>query len=380
MIAPLDVSIVLPCLNEAATVGRCVEKAKRALEASGLRGEIIVSDNGSTDGSQSVAMESGARVVHAERRGYGSAYIHGIAAARAPVIVIADSDDTYDLGDVPRLFAKVREGCDLVLASRLKGRILPGAMPWLHRRVGNPVLTGLLNLLFGVQLSDTHTGMRAFTREAYDRMNLRTTGMEYASEMIVSAAQVRMKIAEVPITYYPRAGESKLNTWRDGWRHLRYLMLRSPTALFILPGVLFTALGWLPLVALAPGPITLGRYFFDFHYMIVGSALALLGMQTLLLGLQGKSYLVARGLDRRDGLIDWFQSHVTLERGLLFGSLLLVVGAGVGINIFLIWAEHSFANINELRSGLLALTLSVSGTQIIFSSLFLSLLDIEARD
>jgi len=253
-------------------------------------------------------------------------------------------------------------------------------MPWLHRYVGNPILTGLLNLLFGLRVSDAHTGMRAFTREAYDRLSLRTTGMEYASEMIVTAAQARLKIAEVPATYYPRAGQSKLNTWRDGWRHLRYLLLRSPTALFILPGLLMVILGWLPLIALASGPLTVNGFFFDFHYMIVGSALALLGLQALLLGLQGKSYLVARGLDRRDTLIDWFQSHVTLERGLLVGLLLVVIGLGIGLHIVLIWAEHDFANINELRSGLMALTLSVSGTQIMFSSLFLSLLDIQVRE
>ena len=375
-----EVSVVLPCLNEAKTVGRCVEKAVRAFEASGLRGEVVVSDNGSTDGSQEIAARAGARVVHAAHRGYGYAYLHGIAEAHAPIIVMADSDDTYDLAEVPRLVAKVREGYDLVLASRLRGTILPGAMPWLHRYVGNPVLTGLLNLLFGLRVSDAHTGMRAFTRGAYDRLNLRTTGMEFASEMIVTAAQVRLRIAETPITYHPRAGESKLDTWRDGWRHLRYLLLRSPTALFILPGVLMMFLGWLPLVVLAPGPLTFGEFFFDFHYMIVGSALALLGLQALLLGLQGKSYLAARGLDRRDAMIDWFQAHVTLERCLLVGSLLTVIGLGIGINIVIVWVRHNFANINELRSGLLALTLGVSGTQIMFSSLFLSLLDIQVRE
>lgn len=377
---PLDVSVVLPCLNESKTVGRCVEKALHAFESCGLHGEVVVSDNGSIDGSPEIATQVGARVVHARRRGYGSAYLHGLAEARAPIIVMADSDDTYDLGEVPRLVAKVREGYDMVLASRLRGNILPGAMPWLHRYVGNPILTAVLNLLFGLRVSDAHTGMRAFTREAYDRLNLRTTGMEFASEMIVNAAQMQLRIAEVPITYYPRQGESKLDTWRDGWRHLRYLLLRSPTALFIWPGLLLMALGWLPLIVLAPGPLTVGRFFFDFHYMIVGSALALLGLQTLLLGLQGKRYLVSRGLDRRDPLIAWLQSHVTLRRGLLVGLLFLVIGLGLGLNILVIWARHNFANINELRSGLLALSLSVSGTQIMFSSLFLSLLDIQVRE
>lgn len=377
---PLDVSLVLPCLNEAATVGICVEKALRAMHQAGLNGEVVVADNGSTDGSPEIAAAAGARVIHVPRRGYGAAYLEGNAHALAPIMVMADSDDTYDLSQIPDLVAKVREGYDMVLASRLGGTIMPGAMPWLHRYVGNPVLTGLLNLLYGLRVSDAHTGMRAYTRAAYDRLNLRTTGMEYASEMIVTAGQARLKIAEIPTTYFPRASESKLNTWRDGWRHLRYLLLRSPTALFLLPGLLLLVLGWLPLIALAPGPLTLGPFFIDFHVMIVGSAAALLGLQLVLLGVQGKRYLVAHGLDHRDAWIDWFERHVTLERALLFGLALVAIGAAFGLYIFLIWAENNFANINELRRGLLALTLTVSGTQVIFSALFLSLLEIQIKE
>ena len=206
----------------------------RPFERSKLRGEVIVSENGSTDGSQEIATQAGARVVHAAKRGYGSAYINGIAHDRAPIIVMGDSDDTYDFGEVPRLVAKIREGYDLVLASRLRGKILPKAMPWLHRYVGNPILTGILNSLFGLRVSDAHTGMRAFRREAYDKLNLRTLGMEYASEMVVTAAQARLKIAEVPITYYPRLGESSsiLARWLAA---LALSLLRSPTTLFIYP-------------------------------------------------------------------------------------------------------------------------------------------------
>lgn len=378
MIDP-EVSLVLPCLNEAATVATCVEKALAAFAESGLKGEVVVCDNGSTDGSAELAAQAGARVVHEPRRGYGSAYLSGIAAARAPVIAMADADDTYDLRELPRLVEKLREGYDMVLGSRLGGSVLPGAMPWLHRYVGNPLLTGVLNLFFDLKIKDAHTGLRVFTRAAYDRLNLHTTGMEFASEMIVSAGQARLKVAEAPITYYPRAGESKLNTWRDGWRHLRYLMLRSPTHLFLLPGIVLVLLGWLPLVVLARGPLTIGALFFDFHYMIVGSALALLGLQLITLGVHGKTYLVARGLERPDRLITWVQRYVTLERGLLVGLILLAIGLGFGVHIVLIWARHGFENIFELRSGLVALTLSVSGTQIMFGTLFLSLLQIQAR-
>ena len=380
MNAAPEISVVLPCLNEAMTVSRCVEEALQALSTGGLRGEVIVSDNGSSDGSPGLARQAGARVVHEPKRGYGSAYLCGIAAARAPIIIMADADNTYDLREIPRLVAKLREGYDMVLGSRLGGVILPGAMPWLHRYVGNPILTGLLNRLFRLQLQDAHTGLRAFTRAGYDRLELRTTGMEFASEMIVSAGQQRLKVAEVPITYHPRAGESKLKTWRDGWRHLRYLMLRSPTHLFLIPGVALVLLGWLPLVALAAGPLVIGRFFFDFHYMIAGSAIALLGLQTLTLGVHGKAYLVANNLEHPDRLMAWLQENFTLERGLLSGLALLLIGLGFGLRIFIVWAQHGYENLFELRTGLVALTLAVSGTQVIVAALFLSLLRIQTRN
>ena len=375
-----EVSVVLPCLNEAMTVGHCVEQALKALAASGLRGEVIVSDNGSNDGSPELARKTGARVVHESRRGYGNAYLCGISAARAPIIIMADADNTYDLREIPRLVTKLREGYDMVLGSRLGGVILPGAMPWLHRYVGNPILTGLLNRLFRLQLQDAHTGLRAFTRASFDRLELRTTGMEFASEMIVSAGQQRLNIAEVPITYHPRVGESKLNTWRDGWRHLRYLILRSPTHLFLIPGIALVLLGWLPLIALIAGPLVVRGFFFDFHYMIAGSTVALLGLQLLTLGVHGKAYLIANNLDHTDGLMNWLQENFTLERGLLAGLALLLIGLSFGMRIFIIWAQHGFENLFELRTGLVALTLAVSGTQVIFAALFLSLLQVQTRN
>ncbi|MCH2539117.1 MAG: glycosyltransferase family 2 protein [Anaerolineales bacterium] len=375
-----EVSVVLPCLNEAKTVAHCVEQAIKTLAESGLHGEVIVSDNGSRDGSAELASNAGARVVHESRRGYGSAYLCGIAAAQAPIIIMADADNTYDLHEIPRLVAKLREGYDIVLGSRLGGVILPGAMPWLHRYVGNPILTGLLNRLFRMKLQDAHTGLRAFTRIGYDRLELSTTGMEFASEMIISAGQQRLKVTEVPITYYPRAGTSKLNTWRDGWRHLRYLMLRSPTHLFLTPGFALVLLGWLPLIALAAGPIVIWGLFFDFHYMIAGSAVALLGLQLLSLGVHGKTYLIANNLEKPDRIMEWMQKNFTLERGLFSGVVLLMIGIGFGVRIFITWTQHGFEDIFELRSGLVALTLAVSGTQVIFAALFLSMLQVKTRD
>ena len=226
----LDVSVVMPCLNEAQTVGVCVQKARRAIKQLGISGEVVVADNGSTDGSPSIAEREGARVVHQPIRGYGAAYQAGINAAQGKFILIGDSDDTYDFGEIYRFLQPLREGYDLVMGSRLKGEIHPGAMPWLHRYIGVPVLTGILNLLFKSGVSDAHCGMRAFTRDAYEKLGLQTTGMEFASEMVIKAAKAGLQMTEVPITYFPRQGKSKLHSFRDGWRHLRFMLQCRPTA------------------------------------------------------------------------------------------------------------------------------------------------------
>ncbi len=234
----IEVSVVMPCLNEQQTIGSCIEKAKRTMKSLGIRGEVVVADNGSTDNSVSIAENLGARVVHQPIRGYGAAYQAGIEATRGNYIIIGDSDDTYDFTDLERFLTPLRNGHDLVMGSRFKGEILPGAMPWSHRYIGNPILSGILRWVFHTSISDAHCGMRAFTRQAYDKMQLQTTGMEFASEMVVKAAQAGLKISETPITYYPRLGESKLNSFRDAWRHLRFMLLFSPTHLFALPGAL----------------------------------------------------------------------------------------------------------------------------------------------
>lgn len=220
----VEVSVVMPCLNEAETIGLCVQKSLQALKQNNLCGEVIVADNGSTDNSANIAQKLGAKVVHQPKRGYGSAYLTGFAAAKGKYIVMGDSDNTYDFSQLSNFLQPLRQGYDLVIGSRLKGQILEGAMPWLHRYIGNPILTGILNLLFQAGVSDAHCGMRAFTREAYDKMQLRTTGMEFASEMVIKAAKAKLNIAEIPITYYSRKGQSKLRSFRDGWRHLRCMV------------------------------------------------------------------------------------------------------------------------------------------------------------
>lgn len=365
----IDVSVVMPCLNEAATIGACIRRARQGLERLGLPGEIVVADNGSADGSPEIAAAEGARVIHVRERGYGSAYRHGIAAARGQTIVIGDSDDTYDFTRIDELVRPLGNGIDLVIGSRLRGSIEPGAMPWLHRYVGNPLLSATLNWFYRTRISDTHSGLRAFTRQTYDRLNLRTTGMEFASEMLIAAAREGMRIAEVPIAYHPRAGESKLRSFRDGWRHLRLLLLYSPRHLFTIPGIALAAVGMAVLFALVGGPIFIAGRMIDFHVMFVGSLLAILGTQVALLGLFAR---VGAG-----GAPAWF----TLERGLVLGGLLLGGGLLANVVILVRWFATGFGPLNAVRLGILGLTLMAVGAQVLFSSFYLDLVrsDQESR-
>ena len=373
-----EVSVVMPCLNEAGSVAECVRQARAALDAAQLDGEVVVADNGSTDGSQQLAEAAGARVVHAPVRGYGAAYLAGLAAARGRYLVLADADGTYPLERVPEFVARLREGHDLVIGSRFAGTILPGAMPWLHRYVGNPVLTGILGLFFGQRVSDAHCGMRALTRDANARMRLRTTGMEYASEMIAMAMRHGLRLAEIPITYHPREGESKLRSFRDGWRHLRFMLLLSPTPLFLLPGLVMLVVGLAGLFALLPGPLRLLGVTFDFHFMFVASALAILGVQLVLLGLAAKAFARAELLvgDRWLAFLDrWF----TLERGLLGGLALVAAGLGINVSILHDWLEAGRTALFAVRPALAGLTLLVVGAQVAFGSFFISVVRDDAR-
>ena len=373
------VSVIMPCLNEAGTVGRCVAKARTALDRAGLDGEVVVADNGSDDGSPALAEAAGARVVAAPVRGYGAAYLAGLAAARGRYLVLGDADDTYDFGVVPEFVAALEAGSDVVIGSRFRGRILPGAMPWLHRYVGNPVLSGILSLFFGRRVSDAHCGLRAMTREAGERMRLRSSGMEFASEMVALALRHGLRVAELPITYYPRGGRSKLRSFRDGWRHLRFMLLLSPTPLFLLPGLAALAIGLLGLCALLPGPLRLGALVLDYHFMFVASAVAILGLQLVVLGLAAKTY--ARGElaitgDRWLALLD---RHFTLERGLLVGLGLAAAGLGINGWILASWLASGRGELFAVRPALLGLSLVVLGAQAVFGSFFISILHDDPR-
>src|SRR5579884_3831966 len=306
------VSVVMPCLNEEKTIGICVEKALLGIAKTGLPGEVVVSDNGSTDRSVEIATEKGARVIHQPLRGYGNAYRAGFEAARGKYIVMGDSDDTYDFTEIDQLVGKLREGNEYVLGSRFAGTILPGAMPWANRYIGNPILTGMLNFMFGLKSSDAHSGFRAFTEEAYRRMRLQTTGMEFASELVINAARAKLKVAEVPITYYPRGGESKLHRVRDAWRHVRFMLLYSPDHLFLIPGLVAFVIGILGMLFLLPGQQVVSGHIIDYHFMFVFSLLTIIGFQVLLTGFYAKAYAYTHRFAPDDRLIQLFYRYFNL--------------------------------------------------------------------
>ena len=372
----VKVSVVIPCLNEEASIARCVSEARRSIEGQGWQGEVIVADNGSDDRSAELARDAGALVVHEPRRGYGSAYRAGFAAARGDYIVMADADLTYDFGDIPRFVGELDKGADLVMGDRMGG-IQPGAMPWLHRYVGNPVLTGILNLFFRTGVRDAHCGMRAVRRSALPTLDLRTTGMEFASEMVIRAGKERLAIEEIPIHYHPREGESKLSSFRDGWRHLRFLLVHSPTWLFIVPGAAMAVLGTLIATTVLLQFEVLGRQW-DLHTMVAAALLMIVGTQVLALGLCAHAY-GTYFMGEKDPWFDRMRARFKLEHGLLLGGVFIWAGLVVGAVILGIWIDRGFGALSEERLAVLAATLVIVGIQIFFSSFLLSIIGLRRR-
>jgi glycosyltransferase involved in cell wall biosynthesis len=359
-------SVIIPCLNEAENIAQCVHAALTAMERADVLG-----DNGSEDGSAELAETAGAHVVHELRRGYGSAYIAGFAAARGTYIIMADADLTYDFNEIPRFLSELQDGADMVIGDRM-GNIRPGAMPWLHRYVGNPLLSGLLNVLFHTGVSDAHCGMRAVRRDRLETLALRTTGMEFASEMVVRAAKQKLEIREIPIEYHPRGGESKLSSFRDGWRHLRYLLLHAPNHLFILPGALMAALGALiSLTVLAHLPVLARQW--DLHSLIGGSLLLIVGAQLVGLGLCAHAY-ATYFMGERDAWFDRVRARLRLEHGLMGGSAVALVGLVMLIVIVIDWIGRGLGSLSQERVAISAATLLVLGIQIVFTSFLLSIL------
>jgi len=375
----IEVSVVMPCLNEAESIGRCVEKAKKALKKSGLKGEVVVADNGSEDESAAIAEAGGARVVREARRGYGSAYMRGIEAARGRYIVMGDADDTYDFGELERFIEPLREGYDFVIGNRFHGKMARGAMPTLHRYVGNPILSAVLRGMFKTSIGDAHCGMRSFTREAYEKMALQTTGMEFASEMVIHAARAKLKVCEIPIPYGRRAGESKLRTFRDGWRHLRFMFLYSPDHLFIIPGVVLFVLGFAIMAALVGGPVMIHGRRFDIHFMLAGGFLTIVGVQVLCLGILAKAYSFTEHFQKDDRLIAWLLRRFKLEWGLLLGGIGFVAGLLVAGDVVFRWIASGFGELEATRQLFFGLVILVNGIQVIFSSFLFSMMTIQKK-
>jgi glycosyltransferase involved in cell wall biosynthesis len=367
----IQVSVVIPCLNEAEHIEHCVRAAIETMDAHGIAGEVVVADNASDDGSAEIAAAAGARVVHEPRRGYGSAYLAGFSAARGRYIVMADADLTYDFGEIPRFVEHLEAGAELVMGDRMDN-IHPGAMPWLHRYVGNPVLTGILNVFFRTGVSDAHCGMRAVRRDVLPRLDLRSTGMEFASEMVIRASKEQLDIREFPIEYRPRSGASKLSSFRDGWRHLRFLLVHSPTYLFVVPGTIMWALGTLIAAVSVLGIELFGREW-QLHSMIAGALLLIVGTQVVALGLCAHAY-GTYFMGEQDPWFDRMRARLRLEHGLLLGGAVTFVGFVVAGVIVGLWIDRGFGALSEERLAVLAAALIIVGIQIFFTSFLLSIL------
>jgi glycosyltransferase involved in cell wall biosynthesis len=381
---PPELSIVFPCLNEAETVGTCVRKAIAALRKHGLHGEVIVADNGSSDGSVHIAGAEGARVVEVAERGYGSALRGGIQSARGRYILMADCDDSYDVTQLDLFIAPLRAGADLVMGNRFRGEIRENAMPFLHRYVGNPVLTGVGRLFFRSQCGDFHCGIRAFRKDAVERMDLRSTGMEFASEMVVKASLLGMNVAEVPTTLScdGRSRPPHLRTWRDGWRHLRFLLMYSPRWLFLYPGIFLMAIGLIGCALLLPGPRAFHGIGFDVHTLLYAFVSMLLGFQLIAFATFTKVFAITEGLLPDDPRLVRAFRWINLESGLATGSLLIAIGFGASVWAVGHWVRDSFGALNPsqmLRVVMPAVFCLTFGTQVVFSSFFLSILGLRRR-
>ncbi len=380
----VELSIVMPCLNEAETLATCIRKARGAIEKEGIAGEIIVADNGSTDGSQEIARRLGATVVDVTRKGYGSALIGGIDAAHGELVIMGDSDDSYDFSSIAPIVAKLREGYDLVMGNRFQGGIQPGAMVWSHRWVGNPVLTFISRTFFQTPVGDMHCGLRGFRKDAYERLRLRATGMEFASEMVIKASLRRMRIAEVPVKLGPdgRSRPPHLRTWRDGWRHLRFMLLFSPRWLFLYPGIALFAAAMLAGIALEIGPVVIGPFGFDIHTLLLAGFGCLIGYQLVLFAVFTKVFAMRMGFHPLNSAYVSMFRYVQLETGLVAGALMFILGVAGTIVATLSWGAAGFGALDPrltMREIIPAAVLLTLGIQTIFASFFLSILGIDSE-
>jgi glycosyltransferase involved in cell wall biosynthesis len=380
----LEISVIMPCLNESATIGTCVRKALQAIDELGLRGEVVIGDNGSTDGSQTIAANLGARVVLVEARGYGAALLGAISAARGRFVVMGDSDNSYDFSQIGLFVSKLREGFDLVIGNRFTGGILPGAMPFLHRYLGNPILTSIGKLFYRSPVGDFHCGFRAFRKGTIQQLQLQALGMEFASEMVVKATLYGLRLTEVPTKLSPTVvgRTSHLRTWRDGWRHLRFLLLYSPRWLFLYPGVFLCTVGILAGLCLLRAPLTIGKVTFDVDTLLFSAMLVLIGFQSVNFAAFTEEFAVMEGFRPDDPHMTRLFRLVTLKTGLLFGAALFLTGIGMWIAGLHYWSTMHFGSLNPakaLRIAIPGIVCSTLGVQVVLSSFFRSVLDMKRR-
>jgi hypothetical protein len=381
----MDLTILMPCLNEAETIARCIEKAKRGIARAGVTGEILVADNGSTDGSQAIAETLGARVVAVKEKGYGNALRGGIEAARGEWIVMGDADDSYDFSEADRFVEKFKKGDELVMGCRLPsggGTILPGAMPWKNRWIGNPVLTTIGRVFFKCPAHDFHSGLRGFTKTAYHKMELQTTGMEFASEMAIKGTLKKLRISEVPITLHKdgRSRPPHLKPWRDGWRHLRFMLLYSPRWLFLIPGLALVALGAAGMLVLAAARLRLGAVSLDVGTLLMAGMAAIIGFQLVAFAFYTKVFAIAEGLLPEDPKLSRVFQVFTLEKGILAGVVVALAGLGLLMHAVWLWRAAGYGELSyadNLRRLIPATTLLILGIQTIFSSFFMSVLGLK---
>ncbi len=368
-----SLSIVMPSMNEEETIRICIEKAQSIIKKYGIEGEIIVADN-SSDRTPEIAASMGAKVI-GPIKGYGNAYLKGLAEAKGDYIAIADADNTYDLLELDKFLDPLMSGeADFVIGTRMKGNIKKGAMPWLHQYLGNPLLTGMLNFLFKTEISDAHCGMRAFTKEALNKMRLKTHGMELASEMVIEAAKCGLRIKEVPISYYSRRAPSKLRSFHDGWRHVRFMMLYQPVPFLYLPGAFVFILGFLITASLL---LTESAAYNRLHSFVLGSMLLIIGGQTLATGVYMKTYGLIHGMYRNGTASKKLLSYHSLERELLGGSLILGFGLVLGLKVAYTWISSGYGSLKEIESAVISMVLAAIGLQLIFSAIFVSVMLLE---
>lgn len=371
----LELSVILPCLNEEQALGLCLDKIKQIIKENNLKAEIIVVDNGSTDKSCQIAQELGARLVHEKERGYGCVCLKGFEAAKGRYLFLSDSDGSYDFNEIPKFISQLKNGYDFVIGNRFKGNIEKGAMPWTHRYIGNPVLSGTLRLFFEVKIHDAHCGMRAITKKALEKLDLKTAGMEFASEMIIMAGKKRLKIKELPINYYKRLGSSKLKSFADGWRHLRFMLLYNPLFLFFLPGTFLFLVGIsLMLWIYFSSPVIFGLKIYH-HPMFIAAFLITVGYQLVVFALFAKTYSIIHLKD--EPIFDKFYKYITIEKASMVGILMTLLGLIIYLGICIKWVKTSFGALNEVKNSIVALTLIIVGIQTIFSSFMLSILGIK---